>query len=478
MNLQRFVPDFIKRLDHYLLTHYPIIWQSRIHNVFYAVVLTNLLLGGLAMLLPVNIGHRYDLWEWTWTFFVVAVTYLVIWMIHVGRFNIFKLYGKRPIGDEYINFILHMLCVVMIASTMFSFHYVYDQKIRNAVSNTELAQDINTLNLGAPFFPNQESYYRKYNADGIADSDNGLYLYNYHNFDRFGNQRFWTNLENDGLDNSYDRAYETIDEQIMDTTIVEEVADPCTQSKFGLNCYDENKKLFNQKKSRQEQLELITNFIQTAKKYGVSVNVDANTVLNRFNKNENFKFNLDNGEAYNFYDLNYKLENSVGYVISSKTDRVIFYDPDFWHVMWYLCFNLALLFMIYRNVRRRDFILSIVSGIVIMIVSGIILALTRMNSESEIFGFYFMIYLGLVAGASAILFKRSHSWMNAACLNLVAVATPFMPIFYFETRGHRHFTNDSAMADNWEIAGFVIFFLLLQVFFKKLYTTLWALPEK
>jgi hypothetical protein len=68
--------------------------------------------------------------------------------------------------------------------------------------------------------------------------------------------------------------------------------------------------------------------------------------------------------------------------------------------------------------------------------------------------------------------------MNAACLNLVAVATPFMPIFYFETRGHRHFTNDSAMADNWEIAGFVIFFLLLQVFFKKLYTTLWALPEK
>lgn len=60
MNLQRFVPKIIKQLDHYLLIHYPTIWQSRIHNVLYAVFATNLILGGLAMLMPVNLDERPD----------------------------------------------------------------------------------------------------------------------------------------------------------------------------------------------------------------------------------------------------------------------------------------------------------------------------------------------------------------------------------------------------------------------------------
>lgn len=116
--------------------------------------------------------------------------------------------------------------------------------------------------------------------------------------------------------------------------------------------------------------------------------------------------------------------------------------------------------MIYRNVRRRDFTLSVVSGIVIMVVSGIFLALTRTYRETEVFSFYFMIYCGLLIGTIAIFFKRNHSWFNAACLNLVVVVTPFMPLFYYESNGG---SNNDAF-HNWEIAGFVIFFLLLQVF--------------
>ncbi|MFM9943862.1 MAG: hypothetical protein ACKVQB_01375, partial [Bacteroidia bacterium] len=419
MNLQRFVPNFIKQLDHYLLIHFPTIWQSRIHNVLYATIATNLVLAGLALLLPVNIGHRYDLWEWTWTFFVVSITYLVIWMIHVGRFNIFKQYGKLPIGDEYLNFFLYILCVLMIASTMFSFHYVYDQKIRNIVSNTELAGDINTLNLGAPFFPAEWNHFRLYNEDGIDQKGHSLYLYNYHNFDRFGNQRFWNSIENPNDQNPSDgyTDYGNAEEQWIDSTIKE--PDPCTESKYGLNCFEKNKTLFNQKKSKQEQLGLINNFIITAKKYGIVITEDANDILKRFDGSENFKFKLDNTNDYLFSNELRKLDTSIGYVISSKTDRIIFYDPDFWRVMWYLSFYTTLLFMIYRNVRRRDFILSVVSGIVIMIVSGIIIALTRLNGEKEIFGFYFMIYCALAIGAIVIFARKSHSWVNASCLNLV-----------------------------------------------------------
>ncbi len=467
MNLQRFVPKIIKQLDHYLLIHYPTIWQSRIHNVLYAVFATNLILGGLAMLMPVNLDERPDFDTWIWTFFIVSVTYLVIWMIHVGRFNIFKQYGKRPIGDEYLNFFLHLLSVALIASTMFAFSFIYDQKVRNYVPNAELAQDINALNLGAAFFPVGNYNYRM--AEG-NDTSKIIYLYNYHNFNSFGSDNFWDKIENKNA--SYGYYEEMLEEPNPYPDSV--FPDTCRQdkSKYGINCPNYAKIIFNQKKSRAEQLELINCFLKTAKKYGKTLDCSAESVLNKFNANDNYSYRLVQDQIQ-FQFVN-GVQSTINNIIRRKSDRNFLHEKDFWHFMWYMCFYITLIFMIYRNVRRRDFTLSVVSGIVIMVVSGIFLALTRTYRETEVFSFYFMIYCGLLIGTIAIFFKRNHSWFNAACLNLVVVVTPFMPLFYYESNGGSN--NDSF--HNWEIAGFVIFFLLLQVFFKRLYTTLWALPEK
>lgn len=463
MNLQRFVPKFIKQLDHYLLIHYPTIWQSRIHNVLYAVFATNLILGGLAMLMPVNLDERPDFDTWIWTFFIVSVTYLVIWMIHVGRFNIFKQYGKRPIGDEYLNFFLHLLSVALIASTMFSFSFIYDQKVRNYVPNAELTQDINALNLGAAFFPVRTYEYRTGEEN---DTSKVIYLYNYNGFHGFGNDNFWNKIENKIISNGY------YNEMTIETHLY--VSDTCNnyKSKFGINCPDFSRAIFNQKKSRAEQLELIKGFLKTAKKYGKTLDCSAESILNKFNAKNSYSYRLEQ-EQSQFQFVN-GTQSTINNVISRKTDKKFLHEENFWHFMWYMCFYITLIFMIYRNVRRRDFTLSVVSGIVIMVVSGIFLALTRTYRETEVFSFYFMIYCGLLIGTIAIFFKRNHSWFNAACLNLVALVTPFMPLFYYESNGG----NNNDAFDYWEIAGFVIFFLLLQVFFKRLYTTLWALPEK
>jgi hypothetical protein len=136
--------------------------------------------------------------------------------------------------------------------------------------------------------------------------------------------------------------------------------------------------------------------------------------------------------------------------------------------------------MIYRNVSRRHFVLTFVSGIVIMVVSAIFIGLGGHFNQESIFGLYFTIYLGLAIGAFLLFASRSQTWFQAVCLNLFILATPFMPVFYYQTHDHSYYDYQSEWHPifNFEIAGFVIFFLLLQLVYKKLYSINWSLPEK
>jgi len=474
MNLQRFVPSFIKQFDHYLLTHFPNIWQSRIHYVLYSVIITNIIFGGLAMLMPVNLGSLGDLNDWVWLFFIVSITYLVVWMIHVGRFNSFKQFGKRPLGDEYLNFILNFLCILMIATTMFSFPYFYVLKVKNLVSNNELAEDINTLNLGAPFFP--RGYYN-YISSSESDANNkSMYLYNFNNFEAFGYEEFLNQIEDKHFmsrGGELEReAYPKIDTVIFDT---------CKQgnSKYGLNCESYSRKLFQQKKSRLDQLKLINNFLKVAKKYQIVEDSSAEYFLGRFNANNNFKYHPDI-----FYfgasKTNQALEDKMHSIIRNKTKTTFYGESGFMHFMWYLLFYTTLFFMIYRNVRRRDFVLTFVSGIVIMVLSAIFIGLGGHFNQGSIFGIYFTIYFGLGIGALVLFANKSQSWFQTACLNLFILATPFMPVFYLESHSHNSYDYHGAwdLGFRYEIAGFLIFFILLQLVFKRLYAINWSLPEK
>jgi hypothetical protein len=480
MNLQGFIPNFIKRFDHYLLTHFPIVWQSRIHYVLYSVIITNIIFGGLAMLMPVNFDSLRDLDQWVWLFFIVSISYLVVWMIHVGRFNLFKQFGKRPIGDEYLNFFLNFISILLIASTMFSFPYFYVLKVKNLVSNYELAQDINTLNLGAPFFP--RNYYQYKTKGEEEDGEQKMFLYNYNNFREFGYEEFLNKLENKRfVENWNGEAFEESIEVPIDNGKSLKKADTCKQgdSKYGLNCESFTRKQFQQKKSRAEQLELIQNFLNVAKKYEIVEDSSAAYFLGRFNANYDYKYYPDS-IYYGASRTNQFLNDKINSIIRNKTRTPFYAEAGFLHFMWYLLFYLTLFFMIYRNVSRRHFVLTFVSGIVIMVVSAIFIGLGGHFNQESIFGLYFTIYLGLAIGAFLLFASRSQTWFQAVCLNLFILATPFMPVFYYQTHDHSYYDYQSEWHPifNFEIAGFVIFFLLLQLVYKKLYSINWSLPEK
>jgi hypothetical protein len=467
MNLQKFVPAFIKQFDHYLLTHYPIIWQSRIHNVIYAVLTTDILLALLASLIPVEIGQSPEIGTWIWIFFILAVTYLVIWMVHAGRFNLFKHYGKRPIGDEYINFFLNLICVTLIVSTMFVFPVVLESKSKNVESYKEIAQDINKLNLGAPFFP-LNAY--NYNNTGEQISDTGfkIKLYNYTTFGEFGYSDLlsYQNRDNGNIGRSF-RKPESVESEISNYDYNNEMKGDSNE--LGLYNKSYTQSLFQKRKSRAEQLKMIEDYIATEEKYGSKFDYEAAYYLNQFDAANDYTYK----GSLNYNNYSYTARYRIASLIRIKNEPLFVLRDGFLHALWYFLFYITLLFMIYRNVRRRDFTLSLVSGIVIMIVTSIFLAVSGAFRTESIYGTYLFIYIALFFGAVSIFFSTKHHWASVACLNLVVIATPFMPVFTYLLTDH----NGRDESTTYELIGFMAFVVLLQIFFKKLYAIQWSLPD-
>ena len=59
--LQYLIPKFLKKIDHYLLLRYPVLWETRVHFVvFYSLILGNVLALGLGMIYPVSKANIPD----------------------------------------------------------------------------------------------------------------------------------------------------------------------------------------------------------------------------------------------------------------------------------------------------------------------------------------------------------------------------------------------------------------------------------
>lgn len=105
----------LSRIDHYLLTHYPKIWQSRIVWVFliWLAYASLCMLAGLA-----RTASRIEPEAYVF-FFFVSVTGLILYFIFFTRYNYFKWYGNDNYLDPLLHFGLILASVFMIYSGVF-----------------------------------------------------------------------------------------------------------------------------------------------------------------------------------------------------------------------------------------------------------------------------------------------------------------------------------------------------------------------
>ena len=109
----------LKKLDDYLLIHKPEIWSARTHLVKWYSILFMIVLAALCFINYNNARLSTNVGIWVGFVVVIAILALVIWIIYLLRFNVFKRYGIiKPIG-RLTTFLLYFVAAGFIVGYSF-----------------------------------------------------------------------------------------------------------------------------------------------------------------------------------------------------------------------------------------------------------------------------------------------------------------------------------------------------------------------
>lgn len=138
-----------KKLDDYLLHHYPSVWITRVHIFLPLGLGIAAVLFSLTLSLGWNPKNEMPRNDIAVVLMIIPVLiYLVYWFIFQSRYNVAKSGGKMTIGLEYLNFIIYLLVFLTAFLIISAIPLGNYQRIRNAINEEELKSDVEKLDRG------------------------------------------------------------------------------------------------------------------------------------------------------------------------------------------------------------------------------------------------------------------------------------------------------------------------------------------
>jgi hypothetical protein len=178
-----------KKLNQYLLTKYPLLWNTRLLQVLAANAIIHIFffLGGYASLTSGNSFHRYsyEFYSPGLVFFSVLCSFavLVLWLVFYLRNNAFKSF--YTIGKWHL--VKEMLIVMVVVFTSIGYFESYNAgsraKGRSITSSSQLQQEANIINLAMAFIPYSKADYFILRTCEKDDAGRTSSYYDYENLD-------------------------------------------------------------------------------------------------------------------------------------------------------------------------------------------------------------------------------------------------------------------------------------------------------
>ena len=88
-----FLPAFLRNFDHKLLLNNPVLWTSRAHLVSWLGLLSLAILALIFFTIPNDPRHESVVYLPTFFILIVSIVGMIIWLIYLLRFNVFKRFG-------------------------------------------------------------------------------------------------------------------------------------------------------------------------------------------------------------------------------------------------------------------------------------------------------------------------------------------------------------------------------------------------
>ncbi|MDX2305556.1 MAG: hypothetical protein NW226_22275 [Microscillaceae bacterium] len=140
-----FTPNFLKKIDHYLLLRYPVLWSTKVHFfVFYSLILTNLVavLGGLTYPLATNrIPDYNDTFQiWTWSFGLAVG--ILLYYAYTQSYSFRQIFSLKEV---LLRTLVYLFCTGSLFVNSWIFPQMIYYRVTQIVPKSEFYEDLNSF---------------------------------------------------------------------------------------------------------------------------------------------------------------------------------------------------------------------------------------------------------------------------------------------------------------------------------------------
>lgn len=534
MNSNKFIPSFLHRIDNYLLKNKPAVWSTRIHFVaFFTAVVTGVL---LALLLFVNKDPRESSDELTWVLLIsiLVILSVVIYLMYLLRFNVFKRFGEWDTKDSLFSFLFFMLTFAGIyfwGAIPSITEYVI---ANNKYNYEELINDQNRYNTSIAVVEKDSlKFYVAVDDTVVLDTTANVYDRNVDNSDETTTYVEATaspavqvskNAERETLTATPPRKttiyrdsaqyYNMLQQSdsvrvLSDTSFVEYIIPDfrfCGQQSYSSRYNrgsDEpdsiewsNLRLFYEvldavKTQQKDTCNAIIARIQN--KYLIHEDREDSSVRSFDLYTLKYKKEY-NKPSYSEY-INYKhytsgIENRIDHIRDRKRQWNSTHTSQKLHLLFYLSMFSALFLWMFRHNHRKPFFLSFLVGGLLFLFSSIFMILTNSHTDGFFFlaAFYYLLFTVI---ALFILRLKTQKNLPLISLNFIVLTTFSIPVFcvsvWYRNQERYNLTEDARNSLELkfqhylalsEYIGFALLILGIYFVFSRLYKKWIALPEE
>ncbi len=516
-----FVPSFLNRFDDYLLKHSPEIWSARAHLVVYFGMLFMVVSAFFSFIVPDEPKSDSDVSLWVVFVSLIAIVGLVLWVIFLLRFNVFKRFGQTSALNRLKTWFLYFIAVGTIVSTTYVPSIVVSWRANMAYSDDELATDLNRMNelictLSYDSLPHSwtndtvivlNSTIGRYNGNTVigeytepsavseeapvvdttvSSSSENSRVYYYTPLHRLIDTSEFRikKMSMDSLVQINDSTYYFSECPsyifINDPGLASYSSIPILQSEDLYNLVIRNYKKPDEGPLKEEMSKL-------SDKYFYSRHYDYS--------------NYYGNDYGNYYGMNgiqnrFKTSNISESLENIHERKHIFNESDLeWQIrVWfYITFVIVLLVFNFRHSTPKAFFLSLLTSVLLSVLTGLIMAFSSGDGNS-LNGCYFFYLLVFTVLSFSVFQNKTRNIITGISINLFSWMIYFLPIIitamYYEGLKEEYYrtqTNYSPPFDYdamthaiflSEIIGFALFLVLIPTLLHRFYRKWYSLPEE
>jgi hypothetical protein len=518
MNSKRpLAPGFINTLDNYLLKNNPVTWTCRTHLVVYYSLLFSFVLAVLCFIVPSDPREDSFSFAWTSLSIICSIIALVIYCIYLFRFNVFKRFGIDKTWNGLKIFALFFISISFLVLPCFTPAAVESVRANMAYSYKEIKDDVNAINIkinqlyydslnhkwseetyivrdtvpfSTPVRTNSDTVYIPEASEGsvIADTETTSENEQIMIIDTARLKEVM--FRKDSMVKINDSVYKFY--TCPDYAFLDNVGNYGIQ--FGLlGSYSYYDTVFYTSK------DIYYNLIKKFKPVNrASAEKELQDLLLKY-KTKGYTYDYDYDEDK--YSINRRIEQryhltSTGNSVSNILDKKLRWqrNNDSRIRLWfYITLITTLLLFIFRHSTTKTFFLTILTGFILMILTGVFMAFNSSGSKS----FYIILlfyYSAFVVMTTVGYYRTIRNAVSGIALNMITFFTFLLPLIIlllmyefldtkeYDLTGKITYTHWDENRQLYfliaEITGIVLLFILIEPLFKKLYRNWYSKPEE